>query len=111
VERIQIAVFLIGAAKAGTSSLFVLQIQNPQLWSGEKKESHFFNDDDVNIEYNKEIDHYKHWWFRNQKCDVITTTHFIDGIPIVYLKFVRERINSTYEGNEAMRDNLKFIVL
>jgi hypothetical protein len=103
-------VFLIGAAKAGTSSLFELMIQHPQLCSGEKKESHFFNDDDVNVEYHKGIDHYKHW-FRDRKCDDISTTHFIDGTPIVHLKFVWERINSTYTGNEAVRDNLKFIVL
>jgi hypothetical protein len=102
-------VFIVGAAKGGTSSLFELMIEHPLLCGGEKKETQFFNS---NNKYLKEIDYYKKW-FRNPKCDNILAARFIDGTPIIHNSRVWDRIDSFYNmhGSKSMRDNLKFIVL
>jgi hypothetical protein len=100
-------IFIVGAQKGGTSSLFGLMIRHPLLCGGERKESQIFNHD---VDYYRGFDYFKRG-FRNEKCFNNPEAHFIDGSPIMDYQFIWDRIKSIYKNNLSMRDSLKFIAL
>jgi hypothetical protein len=100
-------IFLIGAQKGGTSSLFELMIQHPLLCPGEHKEPHFFDHPE---NFNKGVDFYRRI-FTDQKCNNNSSAHFIDGTPIMHHQYIWGNIYSIYEGSKSIRKDLKFIAL
>ena len=101
------SIFIVGAQKGGSSSLFELMTGHPSFCSGDHKEIHYF--DNLAI-YEKGIEHYKQM-FTDPKCSRISGARFIDGTPILHYPAVWQRIYDTYSFNVTLRTNLKFIVL
>lgn len=100
-------IFIVGAQKGGSSSLFELMIEHPQLCPGLHKENHFFDHQanyDTGTNFFREI-------FSNPKCDHVHGSHFVDGTPILHYPSTWQRIYDTYTESPIIRDNLKFIVL
>lgn len=108
------SVFLIGAQKGGTSSLFELLVKHPSMCRGFHKESHYFSFDKDGI-YDKGTDFYKKMYL-DKKCDGINGTFYIDGTPILHNnpangESVWDRIYNTYNISISQRDHLKFIAI
>ena len=100
-------IFVSGVQKGGSSSLYELMVQHPQLCGGTHKENHFFDHPDnyaLGTEYFRDM-------YQNVKCDKVAGTHFIDGTPILHYPSVWQRIYDTYSEKPELRDSLKFIVL
>ena len=100
-------VFIVGAQKGGSSSLYELMQQHPQLCRSFHKENHYFDHPD---NYLYGVDYYKSL-FADTKCDNVTGSHFMDGTPILHYPSVWQRIYDTYNHSISLRDSLKFIVL
>lgn len=100
-------IYIVGAQKGGSSSLFELMVEHPQLCTGSHKENHFFDHKD-NYEMGT---HYFREMYSDPKCDHIAGTHFIDGTPILHYPSTWQRIYDTYSESPIIRDNLKFIAL
>lgn len=97
-------VFVIGAAKCGTTALVDYLFQHPDVYQGYEKECHFFNDDEA-FECGTEA--YIREFFNKSDSFAIR----IDGTP-GYLRDgskVIPRIKQVY-GNEELKQ-LKFIVM
>jgi hypothetical protein len=110
------SIFIVGAQKGGSSSLFGLMIQHPLLCRGLHKESHYFSPTNIGDDYlEKGIDFYKQQ-FINATCDVKKGSKYIDATPILHShdqgnESVWKRIHDTYNTSIPLRDNLKFIAL
>jgi hypothetical protein len=110
------SIFIVGAQKGGSSSLFGLMIQHPSLCKGLHKESHYFSPTDIADDYReKGTDFYK-LQFINATCDVKKGAKYIDATPILHShdqvnESVWTRIYNTYNTSILLRDNLKFIAL
>ena len=100
-------VFIIGVQKGGSSSLYQLMVQHPQLCGGAHKENHFFDHPD---NYEKGTPYFKAMFF-DEKCDGKAGTHFLEGTPILHYPSVWQRIYDTYSEIPQIRDKLKFIVM
>ena len=100
-------IFIIGSQKGGSSSLYELMVEHPQICRGLHKELHYF--DHLN-NYAEGTEFYR-LLFQNPKCDGIVGAHFVDATPIIHDLSTWKRIYETYSGSKNVRDNLKFIVL
>lgn len=100
-------VFIIGAQKGGSSSLYELMEQHPQVCGSKHKENHFFDHPE---NYAFGVDFYKSL-FADVKCDNKAGSHFMDGTPVLHYPSVWRRIYDTYNHSISVRDSLKFIVL
>lgn len=100
-------IFIIGAQKGGSSSLWELMVEHPQLCMGIHKENHFFD----HLGNYAEGTQYFRQMYSDPKCDKVPGTHFIDGTPILHYPSTWQRIYDTYSESPIIRDSLKFIVL
>lgn len=100
-------IFIIGAQKGGSSSLFELMVEHPQLCAGLHKENHFF---DHMSNYDEGTEFFRQM-YASPKCDHIAGSHFIDGTPILHYPSTWQRIYDTYTESPIIRDSLKFIAL
>ena len=102
------SLFLVGAQKSGSSSLFELLMQHPLILKGTHKEKHFFNIDET---YEKGASYYRSLFVPDGKMD--PNALFMDGTPMMECVQCWQRIWDTYtqEGATKQRDNLKFIAL
>ena len=100
-------VYIIGVQKGGSSSLYELMQQHPQLCGGAHKENHFFDHPD---NYEKGTQYFK-TMFSDEKCNGIQGTHFLEGTPILHYPSVWQRIYDTYSDTPQIRDGLRFIVM
>jgi hypothetical protein len=109
------SIFIVGAQKGGTSSLFELMIQHPLLCKGSSKEPHYFiPQKGTNAYLEKGTDFYR-LQFNNATCDINKGAKYIDATPILHShdqvnESVWSRIYNTY-NTSVQRDNLKFIAL
>ena len=100
-------IYIIGVQKGGSSSLYELMVQHPQLCGGSHKENHFFDHPD---NYEKGTQYFKTMFF-DEKCNGIPGTHFLEGTPTLHYPSVWQRIYDTYSDIPQIRDSLKFIVM
>lgn len=102
------SLFLVGAQKSGSSSLFELLMQHPLILKGTHKEKHFFNIDES---YQKGVGYYRTLFVPDGKID--PNAVFMDGTPMMDCIDCWKRIWDTYtkEGATKQRDNLKFIAI
>jgi hypothetical protein len=95
-------VFVIGAAKSGTSSLAYMLNQHPQVFLSHAKEPHFFNDDE---RYSKGLQWYSDTFFsRSENFDIRLDA---SNAYLFWSEKVVERLLQTYE----QPSKLKFIAL
>ena len=93
--------FLLGAPKAGTTSLFYYLTEHPQIYPSKFKETRFFLDEKL---YNKGFQFYLEKYFpksENYKIRGEGTPAYLGNCEIV-----APRIKKTLEGNEP-----KFIII
>lgn len=108
------SIFIVGAQKGGSTSLYQLMVTHPLLCGGLQKETHFF---DHSEKYDKGVEFYKQLYGNtntNKKCSKSvknTKVQYIDATPIIHLRDIWERISTIYENTTDSRGNLKFIVL
>jgi Sulfotransferase domain len=100
-------IFIVGAQKGGSSSLYELMIEHPKLCTGLHKENHFF-DHQENYEMGT---NYFREMYSDPKCDHIAGAHFVDATPTLHYPSTWQRIYDTYTESPIIRDNLKFIAL
>jgi hypothetical protein len=100
-------IYIIGAQKGGSSSLYELMVKHPQLCGGDRKENHYF---DHPLNYEMGTAYFKSMYF-DEKCNKVKGTHFVDGTPILHYPSVWQRIYDTYSDTPHIRDSLKFIVM
>ena len=92
--------FILGAAKAGTTSLYHYLKQHPQIYLSSIKEPHFFDDDE---NFAKGLNNYVKQYFRNSEMYPITgeaTPYIQNGIKVA------SRINQAYSNNPP-----KFVII
>ena len=99
--------FIVGAQKAGSSSLFELLTAHPLLMKGIHKEPHFFDNDK---EYPKGVDYYKSTFFPISKSGGNPKERFIDGTPMLHKEYVWRRIADGLDPYVQL-SYLKFIVI
>ena len=100
-------IFIVGSQKGGSSSLYELLVEHPQICRGLRKELHYF---DHSSNYAQGTEFYRRL-FQNPKCDGAVGAHFVDATPIIHDPSTWQRIYDTYNSSKNVRDNLKFIVL
>lgn len=100
-------VFIIGSQKGGSSSLYELMVEHPQICRGIRKEVHFFD----HLENYAQGTGFYRQLYQDPKCDNVVGAHFVDGTPILHYPSTWQRIYDTYSESPIYRDNLKFIVL
>lgn len=94
--------FLLGAAKAGTTTLYSYLIQNEKLYFPTLKEPHFFDDPEA---YSRGIEWYSKSFFPEESQCCLCG----DATPVLHLpKIVGPRISQTYE-NSAVKP--RFVVV
>jgi hypothetical protein len=94
--------FLIGAAKAGTTSLYTYLRQHPEIYFSVLKEPHFFDDDEA-------YSYGPRWYIDEFFPDAIEFSARGEATPFLHLpNIVCKRIADTY-GEKAGK--LKFIVV
>ena len=100
-------IFIVGAQKAGSSSLFELMIGHPFLLKGIHKETHFFDGD---REYAHGEEYYSSTYFPLRKSGDNPKERFIDGTPMLHKTYVWERIKETLEPFVQL-SSLRFIAI
>lgn len=97
----KVNLFILGAQKCGTTTLFSNLITHPNIHAGSKKELHYFS---LETNFLKGNDYYQHQYCENIDTDQ-NFSYFIDSTPIyLYLPYCAQRI---YLYNR----NAKLIVL
>ena len=98
--------YVLGAQKGGSSSLYELMIAHPQFCGGDHKEPMFFKEDEF-------FKNGKDWYMSNyndKKCKGKENTFFVDGSTMMHrMPGVMERMDQFF--SDEMKDDLKFIVL
>jgi hypothetical protein len=100
-------IFIVGAQKAGSSSLFELMVGHPLLLKGIHKESHFFDGD---REYEKGKEFYSSTYFPLRKSGDNPKERFLDGTPMLHKEYVWDRIKETLEPYVQL-SSLRFIAI
>ena len=101
-------IFILGAQKAGSSSLFAFLTKHPLLCDGLHKEPHFFDHDE---DYKSGRDGYVKMFPPVAKCAKnISASRYVDGTTVLAASMkAMPRIDQFY--NEDEKPLLKFIVL
>jgi len=98
--------YILGAQKGGSSSLYELMIAHPQFCGGDHKEPMFFKEDEF-------FKNGKDWYMSNyndKKCKGKENTFFVDGSTMMHrMPGVMERMDQFF--SDQMKDDLRFIVL
>jgi hypothetical protein len=98
--------YILGAQKGGSSSLYALMINHPLFCGGTHKEPMFFKEDEFFING-------KDWYqgnYNDKKCKGKDGTFFVDGSTMMHrMPGVMERMDQFF--TDEQKDDLRFIVL
>lgn len=108
-SQVKPKLFLLGAQKAGTSSLYSLLVQHPKLCGGTLKEPSYFKKSEKFSHALKGKNNYLAN-FKNKACIGVDGTRFVDGSTVLHhMGEVIPRMARFYTPYES--NNLRFIIL